>query len=253
MVISLKKKFICLLALIAALLVLSGCAATNSLFGGNSPKDAMAEVDSPVGASSSKDATAEMVWGYASNQVVIDIHPSLRLNEYDGQPHTLVIGVFQMADAGLFYKLTSDSSAMGSALETGKGGELFLQLLRFVVSPGKCTRIMLDRVQHTKYVGVITGYYSIDQKNSSRLFPVQYSISSKGLIFKTYSAKPQKLTIKMDLGAQAIVNAESVDGDGVDSTSVAQCPDGNSPNSGIDKQPECCNYTLLNIQDKLID
>lgn len=230
LIISLKNKFICLFALIA-LIVLTGCTATNSLLGGNSRKDAI----------------TEMEWGYASNGVVIDVNPSERLNEYDGQAHTLVIGVFQMSDAALFYKLTSNSSSMGSALESGKGGEHFLQLVRFVVSPGKCTRIMLDRVQHAKYVGIITGYYSIDQKTSSRLFPVQYSISNRGLITSTYTARPQKLTIKLDLGAEAIINAESVEDD-----MFMPCPDENNPER-IDKLPECCNYTLQNIQDKIID
>lgn len=232
MIISLKKKFIYLFALLAAVLVLTGCAATNSLLGGNSRKD----------------ASTEREWGYAENGIEIDVNPSEKLNEYDGQAHTLVMGVFQMADPALFYKLISSPVAMGSALETGKGGERFLQLVRFVVSPGKCTRIVLDRVQHAKYVGVITGYYSIDQKTSSRLFQVQSVISSEGLVIRTYSAKPQKLTIRMDLGAEAIINAQSGDG-GSGDVFAAPCSDENSPDNGT----QCCSYTLQNIQDKITD
>ncbi|MCD6025555.1 MAG: hypothetical protein K0R08_74 [Solimicrobium sp.] len=227
---SFKNKLVCLVTS----LVLVGCAATNSLLGGNSRKDAIAETE----------------WAFAKNEVIIDVKSSERLNAYNGEAHTLVIGMFQMSDAAAFYKLTSDVSSMSEALEFGKGKDQFLQLVRFVVSPGKCMRFMLDRVQNAKYVGIITGYYVLDQQNSWRIFPISIDISRRGLISRTFKAKPIKLMIKMELGAEGIVQAQSVNQE----TSVsAHCLNEPNRNNVTDKLLECCDYTIQYVQDKIVD
>ena len=89
--------------------IVAGCSAANSLLGGNTRKDAVAEI----------------AWEYAQNAVMVELEADPKLNQYGGEAHTLVLGVYQMEDSAAFYKLVADPLLVGKTLETGKGGEGF--------------------------------------------------------------------------------------------------------------------------------
>ena len=175
---------------------LPGCSTANSLLGGNS----------------SKEAVAEIVWEFEKNAVQIEIEADGRLNEYDGQAHTLLLGVYQMEDSALFYKLAANSSLLAKSFEPGKGGDAFIQFDRFVISPGQHTIVTLDRAQKTKFVAIAVGYYQLDA-SASRLFQVPLSVVSHGLLTKTYKAAPASLALRLSLGSSGIINAQRLNQD----------------------------------------
>lgn len=183
-------------SLLAACL-LAGCAATKSAMGGNTRKTAVAEVD----------------WKFGKGAILLELNADPKLNEYDGEAHTLLVGVYQMADSAPFYKQLADPAALAKALETGKAGESFVDFSRFVVTPGQHTILTLDRAQKAKYVGISAGYYNIVPANTARLFEVPLSIESSGLVAKTYTAAPAQLALRIQLGAYGVVDAERLNRD----------------------------------------
>ena len=183
----------CVLAGALALGQLQGCAAANSAMGGNTAKQARGEV----------------AWDHAADGVLIEITSPPDLNLYQDQPHTLLLTVFQVADAAEFRKLVADPQQLAQALGTGKAGPAILQTSRYVVAPGRRTLLSLDRVQQARFVGVVAGYYSLDAAGTARLFEVPLAVSSKGWFSTTYSAEPVPLAIRLQLGAQAIAEARS--------------------------------------------
>lgn len=177
--------------------LLTGCSTANSLLGGNSRKQAVGEI----------------AWGYAENAVVIEIDADARLNEYSGESHTLVLGIYQMEDSAGFYKLAADSSLLAKALETGKAGDGFVNFVRYVVSPGQRSIMTVDRAQKTKFVGLVAGYYQMDGSKSARLFEIPLTVESEGLVSTTWKAQPAVLAVRLNLGPEGVVNAQRLNKD----------------------------------------
>ena len=179
-----------LLACLAALL-LTGCAAANSAMGGNTAKQARAEVN----------------WEFASDGLLLELDAADDLNLHQGTPHTLLLTVFQMAEDKAFRKLVADPVALARALESNQPGSDFVLTQRYIVAPGKRTLLSLDRAGQARFVGLVAGYYRLDAAGAARLFEVPLAVSNKGWISSTYSAEPAQLAIRLQLGAQGIVEA----------------------------------------------
>ena len=155
-----------------------------------------------------KQAIAEVKWDFAKDAISAEISADERLNEFEDEPHTLLLGVFQMADPTPFYKMTADADSMAAALERGTAGDAFIDLARFVVTPGGQAVISLDRAQKAKYVGLVAGYYRMDAARSARLFEIPLTIDSKGVFSTSYAAAPAMLALRLKFGPQGLLNAE---------------------------------------------
>jgi type VI secretion system VasD/TssJ family lipoprotein len=186
----------CLLAAALAS-ALSGCAAANSAMGGNTRKEAVAEI----------------AWAFARNAILVEVEADNRLNEYGGEAHTLVLGVYQMEDSAAFYKLIADTALVGKSLESGKGGEGFVHFARYVVAPGQRSILQLDRAQKAKFVGITAGYYQMEAARSARLFEVPLTVESEGMVSKTYKAAPATLAVRLNFGPDELLNAQRLNRD----------------------------------------
>jgi type VI secretion system VasD/TssJ family lipoprotein len=185
------------LAVAAAVAGGFGCAAANSALGGNSRKDAVAEI----------------AWEFAKDGLMIEVAAEPNLNQYRNEAHTLLLGVYQMEDSAAFYKMIADPAALAQSLGGGKGNDAFVQFTRYVVVPGQHSILILDRAQKAKFIGVVAGYYQMSGPTSARLFEVPLTISSEGLVSKTWKAAPAQLAARMSFGADGILNAERLNYD----------------------------------------
>ena len=183
--------------LVGLAVVLAGCSAANSLLGGNSRKEAVGEI----------------AWEFAQNAILIEIEADARLNEYAGEAHTLVLGIYQMEDSTGFYKLAADSALLAKALETGKVGDGAANFVRYIVSPGQRSIMTVDRAQKTKFVGLVAGYYQMDASKSARLFEIPLTVASEGLVSTTWKAAPAVLALRLNLGPAGVVNAQRLNQD----------------------------------------
>ena len=184
-------KEVLLLAIVAMTATLSGCSSQPP-----SP-------DTPR-----KQAIAAVKWDFEKDAISIEINADERLNEFENEAHTLLLGIYQMADPAVFYKMTSDSSTMSASLENGKAGDGFIDFARFVVTPGGKAVVNLDRAQKSKYVGLVAGYYQMDAPRAARLFEIPLTIDSKGFFTTTYAAEPATLALRLKLGTEGFINAE---------------------------------------------
>ncbi len=180
------------LLMACCLCLTSGCSWLNSALGGNAPTDAKAEVD----------------WSFAREAIWLELDSASDLNFSAGQPHTLVLGVFQTTDQKVFVDMLADAKGVAKALITGQTAKGVLHLDRFVVSPDKKVTLKLDRVQEGRFVGVVAGYYDFDPIASSRYFRIPLNMESSGFVTKTYKAEPDVLAFKLNLGSRSIVNAQ---------------------------------------------
>ncbi|WP_175541729.1 type VI secretion system lipoprotein TssJ [Polaromonas sp. YR568] len=189
-------------------MVLAGCSTANSLMGGNTRKEAVAEI----------------AWDFARNAILVEVEADPKLNQYGGEAHTLVLGVYQMEDSAAFYKLIADAALVGKSLESGKGGEGFVHFARYVVTPGQHSILQLDRAQKAKFVGIAAGYYQIEAAKSARLFEVPLTVESSGMVSTTYKAAPATLAVRLNLGPDELVNAQRLNRDPTEKKSSEAVP-----------------------------
>ncbi len=174
-----------------------GCSAANAALGGNSRKQALAEI----------------TWDFAKDGVMIEMSADPELNRYAGQSHTLLVGVYQMEDSAPFYKMIADPAALSRSLGANKGNDGFTQFNRYVVAPEQHSILVLDRAQKAKFIGVVAGYYQMSGATSARLFEVPLTVTSEGLVSTTWKAAPAQLAARMRFGADGIVNSERLNYD----------------------------------------
>ena len=182
-----------MMVLLAGLAGLAGCGAT-----GSSKEEKQDK------------AKAEVKWPYAKNAIMIELASDVDLNFYANRSHTIVLGVLQFDDEKAFPKLLTQPADIIKALSTGTLPTGVLQLDRYVVSPDARLLLEIDRVQDAKFVGIVAGYYQFDASRSARYFRIPLTMQSSGVITKDYKAEPAVLALRLALGSQRIVNAESL-------------------------------------------
>jgi type VI secretion system VasD/TssJ family lipoprotein len=172
-------------------LVLSSCSSLNSMLGGNSETDAL----------------KAMKWTYAADGVQIAVTADPKLNQSDGQPHTLAMTVVQMEDPSVFAPYSTSSSKMSTLLLADAPPPGLLALNRVFITPSENQTITLPRVEKAKYVGLVTGYYHLDPARSARLYQIGVEVDSSGIVVKTRNASPEPLKIDLRLGSDGIVDS----------------------------------------------
>lgn len=208
--------------MLASLLVFAqGCSSVNSALGGNTQKEAKAEVS----------------WDYQPNGIQIELIAAPDINAYFNQPHTVILGVLQLEDSKTFLQLVNDPKALTGMLASGNPGSDILHMDRYVVSPGKRDILDIDRVQDARFVGIVAGYYNFDPSGAARLFRIPLNVSTEGFVSTTHKATPANLALRLQLGRQRIVNAQSLTFDADTRPNVESIPlEPQGPEIELDEQ-----------------
>src|SRR5690554_4414694 len=180
-----------LLAYAAVCASLTACSSVNSMFGGNSEKQAL----------------QEMKWAYAPDglQIVVEADPAL--NEVNGQPHMLAVVVVQLEAPNAFTALTADSDKLRGLLLAPGPTQGMLSLDRVFIAPGEHRTLTLPRVEKAQYIGLAAGYNHLDPARSTRLYQIGVHVDSSGLFIKTRTAAPDALAIDLHLGPESVQGA----------------------------------------------
>lgn len=157
-----------------------------------------------------KQAKVEVTWPYAKDAILLEVESSPDLNRHANQSHAVVLGVVQLDDEKSFPKILTDTGTVVDLLTTGKLSAGVLQMDRYVVNPGERHVVKIDRVQDTRFVGLLAGYYEFEPARAARYFRIPLNMQSSGLIMKDYKAEPSVLALRLVLGSQRIVNALSL-------------------------------------------
>ena len=183
------------------------------------------------------EAKAKVTWPYAKEGILLELASDINLNFYSNQSHTVALGIWQFDDEKVFIKLLTDKVELIKALTTGNLPKGVIQLDRYVIQPDTKILLKIDRAQGSKYVGILAGYYNFTPSNAARYFRIPLNMQSSGLISKDYTAEPAVLALRLQLGIQSIVNAESLTYD-ADAKSVIEKVPLTNENLEIKLSPE---------------
>lgn len=134
-------------------------------------------------------------WTYEKEAIELSYRSDSQLNSYQGNPHTLMLCLYQLRDPNAFNQLVDEEEGLSKLLECNRFDPSVTVSRRLVVYPGKVKTEILDRAEGTKYVGVVAGYYSLKKERAVRFFSVSVNF---------FTNRPRTREINLYLGPQDI-------------------------------------------------
>ncbi len=136
---------------------------------------------------------------YEKEAIILNLKSDPQLNLYRNSPHTLMVCLYQFRDPNMYNQLMDEKDGLQKLLECNRFDASVTSAKSFVMSPNKQKVEKIDRVEGTKYVVLVAGYYNLIKENVTYFLPVPVS---------SLSNKPKVMTIDLYLGAQRIKKAE---------------------------------------------
>jgi type VI secretion system VasD/TssJ family lipoprotein len=157
-----------------------------------------------VSACASQPVSPPSEWRYEKVAIHLNLKADPQLNLYEGNPHTLLLCIYQLRDPNAFNQLTEDEDGLYKLLECSRFDSSVANSKRLIVHPGQDLTTDLDRAEGAKYVAIVAGYYLIQKEGMIRLYDIPWYVEKKGFIMQTKVAKPAALSIDLVLGSQQI-------------------------------------------------
>lgn len=145
-------------------------------------------------------------YGYEKDALSFRLSASPDLNLYNNQPHTVVLVFYALSDPNSFNQLLESSDGIGRLLEGKRFDASALSPRQIVVQPGEQKELVMDRVQGTRYVGVVGGFYNQQAQNFSRLFTVPTKKLTT-LFGKEKACVTEPLAVELVLGSDGFAAA----------------------------------------------
>lgn len=137
--------------------------------------------------------------------IELKISASGQLNSVDGDPHTVLLLVYQLENLNSFKDLLKSEAGIEKLLQAEKYDPSVLSIDRLIIEPGDSRTFLLDRVENSKWVGIVAGYYSLSPKFVSRFYEIPVSLEKTGVYgFRKTEAKMGRLTVSLNLGPDSL-------------------------------------------------
>lgn len=143
-------------------------------------------------------------WAFEPKAIWLKYVADPTLNVYEGQPHTLVLQVYQLSDVNAFNDLTKTPEGLKTLLHGTHFDPTVVSTDQYFVQPGEEKTLTLFRAQNAQYVGLVAGYYQLVPGAVNRMLSIPVIIEKQGLIRKSSTAKVDHLTVTLYLGQRAI-------------------------------------------------
>jgi len=135
-------------------------------------------------------------WKYEKDAISLYYKSDSQLNSYQGNPHTLILCIFQLRDPNAFNQLIEEEGELSKLLECNRFDPGVTSSKKLVIQPGKENTEPFDRAEGTKYIGIVAGYYILQKERAVRLYGIPVSFFNN----------PKTLDVNLYLGAHEIQN-----------------------------------------------
>ena len=152
----------------------------------------------------------EQEWIYEVRAINLVIRAAADVNSVSGRPHSIAVGVFQMNDPNTFSGLSVTQEGAVELLQKGQIDESVVNYQLITIRPGEQKKVSISRAQTAKYIGVIAGYFKLNPKTDTKIFPIPVREVKRGIIEDALAfaslisdeakAIPGKLNVFIDLG-----------------------------------------------------
>ncbi len=136
---------------------------------------------------------------YQKEAIVLNVKSDPQLNQYRNAPHTLMLCLYQFRDPNMYNQLMDEKDGLQKLLECSRFDASVMSAKSFVIAPNKEKTEKIDRVEGTKYVALVAGYYTLVKENVTHFVPVPLGFMSNS---------PKTLNIDLYLGPKGIRKPE---------------------------------------------
>ena len=141
---------------------------------------------------------ADVFWGAEENALLLKFKAGPNLNLDRGQPSSLAVCVYQLADSRMFEQLRSQPEGLAPLAACDKFDDSVLAFQRVFLEPGQSLEKFLDRREGARFVGVAAAYYNLESERCIRLLPIPLVNVSDGW-FSSHRA-PGQLVLELNFG-----------------------------------------------------
>ena len=155
-------------------------------------------------------------WLYENEALLLRISAQDELNVFEGASHATVVKVIQLDNPKNFNRLRQDPFGLADMLTQSALDASFLAEKQLYLMPGGSMTLTLDREEGVRYVGILAGYYRLDEyKTVTRLISIPAVSESleTGLLTRLWPLnkevvrqRPARLKIWLDAGEQEIAS-----------------------------------------------
>lgn len=150
---------------------------------------------------------------FASHAITVTLRAEPNLNALNDIPNSCTILIIQAADKTALDSLQKSPVQLKSIF-SGAGAEgKILQVDRYVVMPGQVNTLHIDRVENTRYVEMVAGYFPFPTEKHIVRFQVPISTHQEGWWNKVWLAELSPLDINVTLGSESIVSTQKPNAD----------------------------------------
>jgi type VI secretion system VasD/TssJ family lipoprotein len=110
----------------------------------------------------SSDKTPPRV-AYKPSGIVISYNSVANLNSYDQSPHSVMLAIYQLDNINAFHQLSTNKAGIQKLLTLNKFDPSVLGVDKRFVYANESGVITLDRLENTRWVGIVAGYYNLNQ------------------------------------------------------------------------------------------
>ncbi len=144
---------------------------------------------------------------YEQEAVRVDLVAAPDLNNYNNQPHTVLVLLYQLSDPNMFKQLLESQEGAGRLLEGKAFDGSVVSHRQLVVQPGEVKQLKMDRVQGARYLGIVAGFYNQQAQNYSRLYPIP-TRAERSIFGKEKACYSMPLDVALRLGSDGFVGGE---------------------------------------------
>lgn len=133
---------------------------------------------------------------YLKGEVNFHLRGDNQLNVYQRIPHALIVCAYQLKDANAFHQTLEDKDGLAKLLECRRFDASVNYAKRLIVQPGQDVYEAMEKIEGTRMLGMVAGYYHFDKKKAVKII----TLPMKGVLFR----KPGGMDVALYLTGEEI-------------------------------------------------
>ena len=135
----------------------------------------------------------EPEWAFEPRAIEISYRADRMLNEYQGASHAIQVVVYQFDSINRFKELTGYKDGLIRLLKAKSFDPSVKAVKKIFVDPSEGGKLVLDRAENGKWVGIVAGYFDLVPGRCSCFFEIPQRMEEKGIFFKEEIPRVEKL------------------------------------------------------------
>jgi type VI secretion system VasD/TssJ family lipoprotein len=133
--------------------------------------------------SSKEPPKPEPEWIYKPKSIEISYQADAMLNEFKGSSHAIQVVIYQFDNINKFVELSEYQDGLKKLLSAQNFDPSVQAVKKIFIDPGESKKLVFDRAEKTRWVGVVAGYFDLMPGRATCFFEIPHKIEKQGRLF----------------------------------------------------------------------